>query len=142
MTDQTPPRPRLDGSPRTVPVPRAHCDREGCRAAFLPTKAWHRFCSKGVLAGQSQRGPRPRHTTARLRSALCGKIRPVQAQPDLLLPALPPDRGHHATPRPDDAPGISSSGACPTTAWCSPSKPRLTSSPTRTTLPGRGRRPG
>ena len=45
MTDQTPPRP-VSTEPTDSPVPRAHCDREGCRAAFLPTKAWHRFCSK------------------------------------------------------------------------------------------------
>lgn len=45
MTDQTPPRP-VTTEPIGDPTHRARCEREGCQATFLPTKAWHRFCSK------------------------------------------------------------------------------------------------
>ena len=63
MTDQTPPRP-ASTEPTNSPVPRARCEREGCRAAFTPTAAWHRFLLQ-VRAGQSQRRPRRRPAAAR-----------------------------------------------------------------------------
>ena len=105
---------RPSGPPRrgTASAPRcAQANRNAARAVILPPRSCALSCA--------------------------AKDIPPCKQPDLLLPALPPDRGHLARPA-RRRPGTSSSGACPTRAWCPPTASRLTSSPTRTTLPGRG----